>query len=207
MKQRPILFTGPMVCALLDGRKTQTRRLIKNPGYFGCPTGDCPHSHQAECNAAMSVLSPYGVPGDQLWVRENVQALELKDGTDVVRYPADGKERGIENSREGADRWFDLLHYDAKRRSVGSVVPAIHMPRWASRVTLQITEVRAQRVQDISHDDCWAEGVVCPIHGARKHTCCSGLTRGYRDLWNSINGAGSWDANPWIWAVSFEVGR
>jgi hypothetical protein len=127
---------------------------------------------------------PYGVPGDTLWVRE-AHALSMP-----VRYVA-----------------TDAIHELRKKR------PSIHMPRWASRITLKITDVRVERLHDISEADALAEGIVekpdriwwvddgDPEHGFGSPRAA------YAELWSSINGPGSWDANPWVWAVSFEVSQ
>ena len=201
MTCRPILMSAPMVRALLDGTKTQTRRIAKcnsdglNPGMVTPNAGHVPRSvreHLTYC--------PYGRPGDRLWVRETCVAHEREsDLVDGVRYLADGAFIPIANTQEAADLWVNLNHYraDAAGVATGKPVPSIHMPRWASRITLRITEVRCERLQDISAADCLAEGIphspdVNPIHE-------------YQELWESINGVGSWDANPWVWALTFEV--
>lgn len=217
-----------MVRALLAGTKTQTRRVVKpQPDWlpevretrrtdsFVWPIG----ALGQQCGAPLVKL-PYGAPGDRLWVRETCRAEEMADGYDGVRYLADDHWQKIDNTVKAAERWFDLLHYDRKRRPPGSKVPGIHMPRWASRLTLTITDVRVERLQDISPADAEAEGVrdlVSP-DGARGWNVKIGNeiisnwvspTRRdiYETLWEHINGPGSWAANPWVWAVSFEVER
>jgi hypothetical protein len=218
MKERPILFSAPMVRAILDGTKTQTRRAIKpqpesehsgEPYWFvggyrawrirGCtePTRSGSHN-EIEC--------PYGQPGDRLWVRENGwerperTAKMMREGADTWKpyyFDADGLS------------WQDLEDFKAwrfKRR------PSIHMPRRASRITLEITGVRVERLQDISEADSVAEGCTKNHNGyfwGGPHDV-SGLKqmataqKAYRDLWESINGPGSWEANPWVWVVSFK---
>lgn len=198
MKACPILFSGPMVRALLDGRKTQTRRVMKHPEYYGCPTGDCPHWKQTECNEAMQVNAvpdcPYGKPGDLLWVREtwcNVDDRQFGgavwvDYKATPRYSAE-MPAGWENEPDSVEAL--------------SWKPSIHMPRWASRLTLEITGVRVERLQDISEADAMAEGD--PKQGliASENT----HRDWYQSLWESINGHGSWDANPWVWVLEFRV--
>lgn len=232
MKERPILFSAPMVRALLDGRKTQTRRVVKPQPNDGL--GQMVHLGDAEWGWDDGDLSglwrcPYGVPGDRLWVRETCQAEELSkppveraatrkerqafgrtkviqleelDGYDGVRYLADDHWSKIDNTPAAGEAWSDLYHYRGRGRGgIGNTVPPIHMPRWASRLTLQITDVRVERLRAISEPDAMAEGWpgdagdVWPIGW-------------YAVLWDSINGrdpAKRWFANPWVWAVSFEV--
>lgn len=187
MTDRPIIFSAPMVQALLAGRKTQTRRVLKKP-------------------AAMDALAVFGpqfltlpgnidligyAPGDRLYVRE--AALFWRNTSDnslshVAAFKADGYDL------EPGERWR----------------PSIHMPRWASRLTLTVTEVRVQRLQEISAADSIAEGVQCETCTAMGQSACH--ERGcfasidsYRTLWNSLHGPNAWDTNPWICAISFTV--
>lgn len=202
MADKPIIFSAPMVRALLAGQKTQTRRLLRNPEYYGCPTGDCPHQTQAECNAAMAALAseivPYA-PGDRLYVREHWKTSRGNDGVaprDLdplapVLYLADGTERGKYS-----------VGTPGKHRQ------GMHMPRWASRLWLSVTDVRVQRLQDISEADCLAEGVEEPGFWDQVAAGQPWHPRGaYRDLWNSLHTdpGTRWDDNPWIVAVSFTV--
>ncbi len=212
-----------MVRAILEGRKTQTRRIVKLPhtnplgewepttigGENGGKTaagetvplqGAIWHTRTADC-----LLCPHGQPGDRLWVRETCQADELDSGLDGVRYPADGGFRAIEDSSEAAGRWGELYAY---RGTTGATVPAIHMPRWASRITLEITGVRAERLQNISESDARDEGVTIADHHMRGY--CAGAylppgIRAFHDLWDSLNAARGhgWDTNPWVWVVEF----
>lgn len=219
MKERPILFSGPMVRAILEGRKTQTRRVVKHqPSDDVAPIsvaryhptivdrrGD--EAPGAEIFGAFSddgewgCKSPFGNPGDRLWVRETCRADEL----DGVRYPADGVFRAIEDSSDAAGRWVELYGYRGQK---GATVPAIHMPRWASRITLEITGVRAERLQNISESDARDEGVTIEDHHLRGS--CAGAywppsIRAFHDLWDSLNAARGygWDTNPWVWVVTF----
>lgn len=214
MTERPILMSGPMVRAILDGRKTQTRRVVKpQPSHF-TPSPNVHHPRHpaayfdAYCNAPKTganprgmsdrwcwwtpdnrqgpdwIRCPYGAPGDRLWVRETW-------GTGgyfpwPYGYRADGKEYPGECWR-----------------------PSIHMPRRASRLTLEVTVVRVERLQAITQADARAEGVV-DTSGAWDHvpgglldTSRAGPRGAFEALWNSINGADSWDANPWVWVVEF----
>jgi hypothetical protein len=232
VKERPILFSGPMVRALLDGRKTQTRRTVKLPtkGEYIRPDmggwspstigGADQHGRSVPEHVCLwnqttgtTLACPYGVPGDRLWVREAwaVKRFEHclaheRDWQELcgatVRYLADGAEivhRGDRATGRGI-----------YRGPVEKGRPSIHMPRWASRLTLEITEVRVERLQDISQADAKSEGCD-PIHmqpGGPTGDPSAGwicYRAGFESLWNHINGPDSWDANPWVWAVSFRV--
>lgn len=178
MKERPILFSGPMVRAILAGRKTMTRRVMKpQPDYelvrpvVDRKTGEV----HAYCDPEPTGLKcPYGVPGDRLWVRECWGPCEggvcyrADEGPKVV--PDDG-------------RWH----------------PSIHMPRWASRITLEVTDVRVERVQDITPAACASEGFDFVVTDGL-------MPRGqFAKLWDALNskrGFG-WEANPWVWVVDF----
>lgn len=180
IKERPILFSGPMVRALLDGGKTQTRRVVKaRPDRnMGSRCVLQPHELAVEINRGDYQNCPYGQPGDLLWVRETFTKIIGKSGGWIAtEYRASlGDTLGIKK------RW----------------TPAIHMPRAASRITLEITGVRVERLQDISDDDAMAEGV------DRTNTSIPGYAKErYRRLWESINGPGSWAANPWMWVIEF----
>lgn len=215
MKERPILFSGPMVRALLDGRKTQTRRVVNLPhnnalgqwepttigGLNGGRTKDgltIPEQGAIwHTRTGDSLMCPYGAPGDRLWVRETCRAEELPDGLDGIRYAADKAFVAIRGS--DADRWIQLNAYRGKK---GAVVPPIHMPRWASRIVLEITGVRVERLQSISEADAEAEGInfLRSVPDADETLDARGL---FHCLWDGINGDGAWAANPWVWVVEF----
>ena len=212
MTERPILFSGAMVRALLAGTKTQTRRVVKS---------DALREAQAAKSAGHLTLQracPYGAPGDRLWVRETWRTEELADGTDGVRFP-DGAFCACENTPEVGDAWGS--QHSAKSARRGTVWrPSIHMPRWASRITLEVTGVRVERLQDISEADARAEGAqVVPFYPDDGFPLSDGWTHvgddgkcvlytsardSFRALWESINGADSWASNPWVWVVSFK---
>lgn len=229
MTERPIVFSGPMVRAVLDGRKTQTRRIVKpQPGpcdhnfWPDRPTSrwvaDDDGWHCAVCGNGVSidqrrpsgvvgVRCPYGVPGDRLWVKETWRPRSALQDWDLdIRYAADGAERTIKDGEFGERDWIM-----PKAAARGNVSP-LYMPRWASRLTLEITDVRVERLQDISEVDAEAEGSRHPALGDR---VCVGFASVPRDrcppqtafalLWETINGPDSWAANPWVWAVSFRV--
>ena len=205
MTDRQILFSAPMVRALLAGTKTQTRRMVKpcKDLSVGCELAACELA--GEVNAGDYSNAKYR-PGDRLWVRETCIAEELPDGLDGVRYLADEAFIPIQSTSEAADRWLDLRFYGKRQSPVAPVktVPAIHMPRWASRITLEVTGVRVERSQDISEADAMAEGV----HYSLLEKIQAGQDRwarhAYKKLWESIHGPGSWDLNPWVWVVEFK---
>lgn len=195
MKERPILFSPPMVQALLDGRKTQTRRVIKlNQAGRAVRAGR--NWHPGDPNADKAC--PYGIPGDRLWVRET-WAIGISTGNSW--HSEDGRIKAISEPQRyqrryaanGTDGFF------------GKWRPSIFMPRWASRITLEITEIRVQRLQEISEEDAEAEGCVAKVSFSETRTVLA--REGFSHLWESINGPDSWDANPWVWCVSFKKVR
>lgn len=210
MKERPIIFNAEMVRAILDGRKTQTRRVMrvqpespelglsriteaKNSSdtgkYFWSLSdalGSRPRSKLFPC--------PFGQVGDRLWVRETCQAKELESGLDVICYPADDVEIPVKAHPLDAGNWIDLYRYRGKE---GIKVPSIHMPRHACRLVLEITDVRVERLRSMSQQDARAEGVI-----AASGPMEAGLA--FRQLWESIYGADSWQVNPWVWVIEFK---
>ena len=186
-KERPILFSGEMVRAILDGRKTQTRRVVKPQPKPSSFKSDEELSWRQAWNLPKC---PYGVPGDRLWVRETIEVLSFGAGTAQIQYRADGSTRII-GDRKLPDR-------------LGSI-PSIHVPRQASRITLEVTDVRVERLQDISEEDAQAEGIHQPAIGNISVAQKMGVCRyGFANVWESINGEESWDANPWVWVVEFK---
>lgn len=220
MKERPILFTPGNVRAILDGSKTQTRRMNGLEYVNADPDGFALRQQHdglffffPKGGSAGGVLRcPYGVPGDRLWVRE---AWATSTALDHAK-PSNLLPGFLCQYRAGGTS----LHGVDTIQSRGKWRPSIFLPRNACRLVLEITEVRVQRLQDIGEDDCLAEGIV-------KCTVTKGRVRGdpdydvfalepgnhcrwemtpqtvYRKLWESINGIGSWDANPWVWAITF----
>lgn len=212
MKERPILFSAPMVRAILNGTKTQTRRAVKGiDGVFTlCPgevvdqcivaVGEKAHrpwpmgEHPDRPHDFHPLRCPYGQAGDRLWVRETWTVPYLWRGGDKI---------ALEDLRYRADNNLRLPWH-----------PAIHMPRLASRITLEITGVRVERLNEISELDAISEGI--EKHPNEKLWRIVPNPRGpmggytpipihaYRMLWESINGSGSWDANQWVWVVDFK---
>lgn len=228
MKERPILFSAPMVRALLAGTKTQTRRVVKTQpaGGAGFHPVEPYRTSRGDWNWVLAATGhgtgdpfpcPYGRPGDRLRVKEAAWMW-------CERRP-NGK------TKTGRDKWLYVpmreapVHYAAdhpKRPAVDVVSPATgnkwgwrlkigrFLPAWASRITLEVTEVRVERLQDISEADARAEGAKeCDPVSGREVLLAGPSQRGsfvlhYRDIWEQINGTGSWAANPWVWAVSFK---
>lgn len=203
MKERPILFNGPMVRAILAEQKTQTRRAVKPQPHAGVrhspfvPSGlEDGHGRELRC--------PYGQPGGRLWVRE---------AHAIVPRTAYAHSKGVEQVlRPDCDHDAAVFREGWERSKPGRWRPSIHMPRWASRITLEVTGVRVERLQDISDAECTAEGIdQCDGLGSasevldlarRLGTFSDPLLR-YATLWEQINGPGSWGDNPWVWVVEF----
>lgn len=233
MKERPILFSGEMVRALLAGTKTQTRRIIK-------PQPDVTEERLREMDAWIDGFTlsqqvdaawqhgfidakcPYGQPGDRVWVRETWAAHRDEDNLPPRECSRDVRFYAVEHGKQ-----------HGLNPRIGKWRPSIHMPRWHSRILLEITDVRVERLQDISEADAEAEGCerldserderdwkLCPqcggtgLHNALGSnggvifdvdcSTCDTYVKRYRYLWEAINGAGSWDANPWVWVIEFK---
>jgi hypothetical protein len=191
MRSRPILFSAEMVKAILDGRKTQTRRIVKltDSGRVKAP-GSSLNWHLDDPNATLAC--PYGQPGDQLWVKETWRTTHHYDNQSPrqlmavpIRYECDGAEKDFID-------WWDS-------DQPGKVRQSIYMRKWMSRISLEITGIRIQRLQKINEKDAWAEGV---WPNPKPQTPISGIIR-FESLWCSIHGRQSWDANPFVWAITF----
>ena len=195
MKERPILFSAPMVRAILDGSKTQTRRVCKPAqehalSYVVGPfeeRSDLSPEHFGDEEGDVKFQCPYGKPGDRLWVRETWQAWKEFDMSMAASLPEEMRTRI--NYPANGNTW------DARLR------PSIHMPRWASRILLEIVSVRVERLHDISTEDICAEGLSTTM---REFDAKCDLHEQWRQLWESINGAENYDSNPWVWVVEFK---
>jgi hypothetical protein len=216
MRERPMLFSAPMVRAVLAGTKTQTRRVVKLPHQnplgrwevlpWGGPNGGrtrdgrtVPFQNVIGHSRTGEIIGcPHGQPGDRLWVREAWRTV--KEADDTPPRDMDAAYRLWYEADAHADHHGHQLGY-------GKLRPGMFMPRWASRITLEVTGVRVERLQDISEADAIAEGApsadlasgrecIFPHQGTHRW--------GFRLLWESINGPGSWDANPWVWVVEFK---
>lgn len=223
MKERPILFSGEMVNAILDGRKTQTRRVAKPSvperiqhvthsddkqlwGMYHKRKGEYVHTR-----------CPYGKPGDRLWVREahvifqQINYFRRPDGA-AYEEVSDGMSG---YKADGFDSVYDFREHLASMANVALEAvrverdgwrPSIHMPRWASRINLEITDIRVERVQSISEEDAEAEGVQPSPLGDNDNPDPNRHIMEFSLLWDSINtkrGFG-WETNPWVWVVEFK---
>lgn len=184
--EHPILFSAPMVQAILEGRKTQTRRLLGK----GKPAPD----------GGMTFRCPYGVPGHRLWVKETFQGPLFNPGsTALTRDFKTGK--GLHVHYVGLGDPIEWHHEEDGLTS--RCRPSIYMPRWASRITLLVTDIRTQRLQDITADDVVAEGV-SPSEVRGIGSDASFITH-FKELWDSLNwDRGAWSINPWVWVVTFK---
>jgi len=222
MRERPILLNAEMVRAVLDGRKTQTRRIIQSPAknmqangqkvidyrepgdkWYGDHVFSMRNQSGTWCDYTKEQFlakCPFGAVGDRLWVRESFYehghwqggGYDPEDSYFVsdkqVLYPADGIQRPSERKRD--DFWRSR--------------PSIHMPRWASRITLEITGVRVERLQDITNQDAMAEGIGHLYAYDESQPTPKDATRRFAELWQSIYGEESWQANPWVWVIEFK---
>lgn len=219
MSEKPIIFFAPMVRALLDGRKTMTRRIIKADKRFtpsGSYAGDRwwmrPHSGggwiatNGGPDAFMETQStgfkcPYGQPGDTLWVLECWRPWS--DDYPSVEYKADAHRTTV----HCPTAWSLYLERSLKHHAPSEWRPSIHMPRWASRITLQVESVRVERVQEITESDAKAEGVPpCEFipDGLSEAGTPLGYVTEFACLWDDIHGPGAWDRNEWVWCISFK---
>ena len=212
MRERGIVFNAEMVRAVLDGRKTQTRRIMKNQPvpsktregdfWFSCNMtrsmvhvsdfipGNC--ANLPDAHEYFSMCCPFGAVGDRLWVRETwAEAGGSAPELQLYRanYPAHVPSKYENVPPPESIRWR----------------PSIHMPRWASRITLEITGVRVERLDGISNADAMSEGVgVAYGWDETKDVMPRDARRRFAELWQSIYGDESWQANPWVWVIEFK---
>lgn len=205
MKERGILFSGPMIRAIPSGAKTQTRRIVKPQPPANCDTplfdpsgrgwffdgldedGDCMEAYPDDDTG---LLCPYGKPGDRLWVRETWRAEARYDHLAPSKIP------------RSSDIWYEAD--EALGMAYGKLRPSIFMPRWASRISLEITGVRVERVNEISEEDARAEGVGLEGREVGMHGYGS-YAESFAHLWDSLNKARGYgfDTGCWVWAISF----
>ncbi|EDA1104553.1 hypothetical protein F9W36_20160 [Salmonella enterica subsp. diarizonae] len=203
MKERGMIFNAEMVRAILDGRKTQTRRVL---GTYQDAVKFCPEwdvngkqifivlgekDHTGMNPVITAIPCPFGQPGDRIWVRETFRVHSRATDVATLVYRA-----SVRNS------WTEQTHRVPvavcnKPATPEKWTPSIHMPRWSSRITLEITDVRVERLNSITESDAEAEGVTDTGFGDL-------LVDGFRYLWKSIYGDDSWQANPWVWVIEFK---
>jgi hypothetical protein len=196
MKERPILMNGAMVRAVLDGTKTQTRRIVKPQPDYPIIVATDPHTNRYQIGEREPVTEaellrkcPHGQPGDRIWVRETFSDVYGAGGDEgrrkkEVMYRANGET----DPYVIGGRW----------------TPSIHMPRWASRIQLEIVSVRVERLNDCSDADARAEGTPGGHGVIPSYNYNTTPSEHYIHLWESINGAGSWALNPWVWVIEFK---
>jgi hypothetical protein len=210
MKERPILFSATMVQAILASRKTQTRRIIKpQPVHvvpfvsFGDgiekPTGEFGLCMKSDRVIEKHVRCPYGQRGDRLWVKEtwNIFHRQWDEYNQQEELGAPFRSIPKQMPKNG------ILDYAADWSGGSGYRPSIHMPRWASRITLEVVSVRVERLQQISVIGATAEGVTYEV-SQRPIGPHHPAILAYQELWERINGKGSWAANPWVWVVEFK---
>jgi hypothetical protein len=211
VKERPILFSAPMIRAILDGRKSQTRRICKDacargvwadaahPARDGMPifwwniTGGAIRGRAeiTQQTYETGLPCPYGGVGTRLWVREKMR----EDAEGVWRYAADNEAVGCDRANEAA--MVVWAHHNER-----TYCPSIHMPRWASRITLQITGVRVERLKSISLEDMRAEGL--RPNNETSLLWRETLAENFRTLWDQINPKHPWSSDPWTWVIEFK---
>ena len=224
MADRGIIFSTPMVLAPLADRKTQTRRLAKPQGgtrwwQENTPSGKAAWFTDVRHKFGIQSMLHNGYfVGQHLYVRENLRATELMEsGRDGIRYEADGSWKPIDNLPSAGIAWLKLFSYGKKTAEEnglhfekrGPIVPAIHCPRWASRLTLVVTAVAVHRLQDISREDCVAEGHPRAEADYPEEVHLDAARDWYMDLWDSLHTkpGDRWKDNPFVVAVSFSVHR
>ncbi|MEL5431682.1 hypothetical protein [Serratia nevei] len=234
MKERPVIFNGEMVRAILDGRKTQTRRVVSDRHLHlidvASQIGEC-YPLESGINHANSQsyyrdLCPFGWAGDRLWVRETwgVVSHDFDENERIIDWVPDRPATAIHEMPFGNGYYSGHAIYAADGEFIwgdddghgerSCWKPSIHMPRWASRITLEITAVRVERLNDISEEDAEAEGIdMEALYDSQDCYDCIAdhnmtgrptVTGAFKYLWESIYGVDSWNANPWVWVIEFK---
>lgn len=211
MSEIPIIFCTDMVRAILDDRKSKTRRLDglyeinKEPNNWEEPfrnkvTGLWEFCHKID-NYVIEVKSKYQ-EGDLLWVRESYHLNSVQDDYAAIVYATSDKHEYRSLNGDDLAQALRIMHNDNARFFTG-YHPSIHMPRWAARIFREVTNVKVERLQDISRDDCWAEGMEFGVGAVYQ-----GIVQ-FRNLWDSLNtkrGFG-WEANPYVWVYTFKKSK
>lgn len=204
VSEKPIIFSGPMIQQILVGNKTMTRRVVRdqesveplldNPGQGNWVHKNTLHPCDYTCTREPFDLCPYGKPGERLWVREahRIVAFELSIGLAKVQYPAD-------------DSIWSHMPNKLPVTVSDRLRPSIHMPYWASRITLNLTNIKVERIQDISNEAAKAEGMDAS-ESVERNDGSPDYTVPFQNAWRLMHGvdnAQSWEANPWVWCISF----
>lgn len=211
MRERPIIFNAEMVRAVLDGRKTQTRRIVKGvpsahdfQGWVLSST--CPKDESKACwaigkspilNKPIRVRCPFGAVGDRLWVRETFRVHSRATDVATLVYKASEQQSWTQQTHRVP---IEKCH---KPAVVDKWTPSIHMPRWASRIKLEITGVRVERLNSMTERDAIAEGCIGGHNSIPGYHYSATPHEHFHHVWQSIYGADSWVANPWVWVVEF----
>ncbi|VTN64641.1 morphogenetic protein [Klebsiella pneumoniae] len=219
MKERGMIFNGEMVRAILDGRKTQTRRPVKFPVHdknLGCELSG--NELAGELSAGNYLNSAFGKPGDRIWVREayrfpasldDVSPTGVGEMAVATGYRKPWAPTFYEFTGTFSDGWKGF-ETPPKVSDAGKLRPSIHMPRWASRILLEITNVRVERLNSIHDVDAMREGIQNLTTCSHSDFGIPGVVnaqhpvRAFQLLWESIYGADSWRANPWVWVIEFK---
>ena len=208
MKERGMIFNGEMVRALFNGRKTQTRRPVKFPVHdknLGCELAG--NELAGELSAGNYLNSAFGKPGDRIWVREayrfpasldDVSPTGVGEMAVATGYRKPWAPTFYEFTGTFSDGWKGF-ETPPKVSDAGKLRPSIHMPRWACRILLEITDVRVERLKSISDRDALREG--CSAADMKSGDCVADV---FARLWASIYGSDSWNANPWVWVIEFK---
>lgn len=197
MKERPILFNADMVRAVLDGRKTQTRRIMKVQPHAGVRNSPFVKSG-IEDGHGKELVCPFGEVGDRLWVRETFRVHSRATDVATLVYKASEQQSWTQQTHRVP------IEKCNKPAVVDTWTPSIHMPRWASRITLEITCVRVERLNSMTEKDALAEGCLGGHDTIPGYQYSATPHEHFHHVWQSIYGADSWQANPWVWVIEFK---
>ncbi len=220
MKERPILFNADMVGAVLDGRKTQTRRIIQSPAknmqasghkvieyrepgdkWYGEHVFSMRNQSGTWCDYTKEQFPakcPFGAVGDRLWVRETFRVHSRATDVATLVYKASEQQSWTQQTHRVP------IEKCNKPAVVDTWTPSIHMPRWASRITLEITGVRVERLNSMTEKDALAEGCLGGHDSIPGYQYSATPHEHFHHVWQSIYGADSWQANPWVWVIEFK---
>ena len=223
MRERGMIFNAEMVRAILDGRKTQTRRVIvpsmrtadtqfelhQQPDGSWMPMHTFNEGSFDKTGSERPIKCPFGAVGDRLWVRETWADVN-HEGCPAVAYRANGEVRDLcEDDGDETDPNLEKYRFanwypDLMSGTEGTWTPSIHMPRWASRITLEITGVRVERLSSMTEEDARAEGCMGGHDSIPGYMYSATPHEHFHHLWTSIYGEDSWQVNPWVWVVEFK---